>query len=838
MQGDLMPDGNTQAGQPQDGGSSGASADLPRFAPSGGAAAPPQPVWEPGVVEVEFRGDVRPQLTPTAAGATTGIQSPSAVDLSALNEVLQRHGLQRAEPSFLVTLQAADQAHGAALLRGMDVPHYANFVTLHFPPEANLVQIAQELRQLSEVVQAVPVPQALPPRVAIVDPLVGSTDQVLVDPNTGLEHQWYVFRCHADQAWTQSAGDNVVVADVDWGCRITHQDLVAKLDLTHMYNAYDGGTDITTGGSVFHGTGVLGLAGAANNGVGMTGMAFGATLWPIQADSGPGAPLGGNAWARGIEYVRTADSGGQPKVLILEVQTGSFGNYEMVPSVNAAIRTAIASGVVVCVAAGNGNRDAGLDDTNNPIPATGSILVGATAYDPASNPRAWFSNYGPRLVVSAPGDGSHDLTCDSTSDAGYRNNFGGTSGATPKVAATAALMLAANPHLSHAQISSLLNSTGTPVTTDPGKPVGTFLNCQEAVAQALHLNNGPVWLDGTPAVRPDAAGRLQLIVRGRPEAMQSNMFQLSQSAPNNGWSSWLDLGHGFEPPSPALATNADGRLEAFAQGGTGLFHRWETAPGAGWTAWAPMFVPLTAGTPSAGRNADGRLEVFTVTYDGAVRHAWQTAPDGGWSPLDVLGGSFTFPASSPVVSAGADGRLEVFVIAADGSLRHIWQQLAGGWSAWYSHGGSLSQGGVAVATNVDGRLEAFGIGTDGNLYHIWQTTPNGGWSGWSNLGGAPLGGPPALGANADGRLEAFAVATDGTLHHIWQMTPNGGWSGWASLGSAGGGFISSAAPGVGANADGRMEVFAIGADSNLYHAWQTAPNGGWSAWASFGRPSL
>ena len=81
--------------------------------------------------------------------------------------------------------------------------------------------------------------------------------------------------------------------------------------------------------------------------------------------------LGGNAWARGIDWVRTTDSGGRRKVVILEVQTGAFGNYEQVPSVNAAIRTAIAAGVVVCVAAGNGDRDAGIGDDGNADPGDG-----------------------------------------------------------------------------------------------------------------------------------------------------------------------------------------------------------------------------------------------------------------------------------------------------------------------------------------------------------------------------------------------------------------------------------------------------------------------------------
>ena len=86
-----------------------------------------------------------------------------------------------------------------------------------------------------------------------------------------------------------------------------------------------------------------------------------------------------------------------------------------------------------------------------------------------------------------------------------------------------------------------------------------------------------------------------------------------------------------------------------------------------------------------------------------------------------------------------------------------------------------------------------------------------------------------VGHNADGRLEVFACGTDNALWHIWQTAPNNGWSGWASLGG-----VITTDPEVTRNADGRLEVFARGADNALWHIWQTAPNNGWSGWASLG----
>ncbi len=121
---------------------------------------------------------------------------------------------------------------------------------------------------------------------------------------------------------------------------------------------------------------------------------------------------------------------------------------------------------------------------DQPFPETGSILVGATTFHPRHNLRACFSNFGERLTISAPGDPKSDLTCKGTGVDMYRTTFGGTSGATPKVAAACALMLQVNPSLSHRDVKAILIASGSEVLTQIDKPAGVFLDVERAVTMA------------------------------------------------------------------------------------------------------------------------------------------------------------------------------------------------------------------------------------------------------------------------------------------------------------------------------------------------------------------
>jgi hypothetical protein len=87
---------------------------------------------------------------------------------------------------------------------------------------------------------------------------------------------------------------------------------------------------------------------------------------------------------------------------------------------------------------------------------------------------------------------------------------------------------------------------------------------------------------------------------------------------------------------------------------------------------------------------------------------------------------------------------------------------------------------------------------------------------------------PAVGQNEDGRLELFARGAEGSLMQIWQTT-GGGWSGWNNLG----GWLTGN-PAVSNNLDGRLEVFVHGGNDALYHRWQTTPNGNWSGYDPLG----
>ena len=129
------------------------------------------------------------------------------------------------------------------------------------------------------------------------------------------------------------------------------------------------------------------------------------------------------------------------------------------------INAVTAAGMVVVVAAGNSSSNA---SNFNPASCNGVITVAATN---RSGSKAWYSNYGATVEISAPGGET------STSANGILSTlntgttipaadsyvyYQGTSMAAPHVTGVVSLMLSLNPSLTPAQVLTILQSTARP----------------------------------------------------------------------------------------------------------------------------------------------------------------------------------------------------------------------------------------------------------------------------------------------------------------------------------------------------------------------------------------
>ena len=315
----------------------------------------------------------------------------------------------------------------------------------------------------------------------------------LTPNDTFYPNQWHYYEPVAGMnlpaAWDTADGTGVTVAVLDTGIT-AHPDLDANVvpgydfvssaalardgngrdpvaadegDWTTRNQCYKGSP---ASNSSWHGTHVSGtIAAVTGNGIGVTGVAFGAKVQPVRVLASCGGTLADIAdaitWASGGAVAGVPANPTPAKVINMSLGgSGTCGaTYQN------AINGAVSRGTTVVVAAGNSNANA---SGFQPASCTSTVVVAAS--DREGN-RASYSNYGTIVDVTAPGgetataaNGIASTLNSGTTTPAAPNYvyYQGTSMASPHVAGMAALVLSKKAH-TPAELEAVLKAGTRPL---------------------------------------------------------------------------------------------------------------------------------------------------------------------------------------------------------------------------------------------------------------------------------------------------------------------------------------------------------------------------------------
>ena len=284
---------------------------------------------------------------------------------------------------------------------------------------------------------------------------------------------WGIKKINPEPAWDQTKGSaSIIVAGIDTGVDRNHEDIkdnmwvnTAEIPNNGIDDDHNGYIDDYYGWDWAnndndpmddhgHGTHTVGtIAAVGNNGIGVVGVNWTSRIMALKFLSSGGSGYIDDGIAA-LQYA--ADMGAR-------VSSNSWGCGCQDLATEDAIRYEHDKGMVMVAAAGNSSADA-LDFS----PASADYAVTVAASDP-NDALAYFSNWGEKIDVAAPGVDVLSLRAPNTDMYGDGNHFvpngdpsakyyraSGTSMATPHVAGLAALLLAKNPTLTNEEIRQII----------------------------------------------------------------------------------------------------------------------------------------------------------------------------------------------------------------------------------------------------------------------------------------------------------------------------------------------------------------------------------------------
>jgi subtilisin family serine protease len=350
------------------------------------------------------------------------------------------------------------------------------------------------------------------PGVAYVEPdFVIASSRVPNDPsftqlwglnNTGQSGGVVDSDIDAPEAWDVTTGSrSVVVAVIDTGIDYTHPDLAAnawrnpgevagdRIDndgngfVDDVYGWDFANNDANPMDDEGHGTHVAGTIGAVgDNGSGVIGVNWQVSIMGLKFLGADGS----GTTSAAIAAVNYATRMRRDFGINVVATNNSWGGGGFSTALRDAIAAGGNAGILFVAAAGNAATN---NDTAPEYPAsyTGDTVISVAATD-RFNRLSSFSNYGATTVdLGAPGSSIY-----STVPGNAYATYSGTSMATPQVTGAVALLAAARPGSTAAEIRAAIMATTTPVAALAGKTVtGGLLNVDAAVRRLTATNPPP-----------------------------------------------------------------------------------------------------------------------------------------------------------------------------------------------------------------------------------------------------------------------------------------------------------------------------------------------------------